>query len=260
MPSTLRDLISDSRVHVFDGAMGTVLYSKGVFVNVCYDELSVKEPRLVESVHEAYVRAGAEVIETNTFGANPVKLAAYGLAILRIPGTRLVLGAALGAAMFPPIALVGPLFTLFDRLGLLNTYLALIIPHAALALPLTLWVLTSYFGEIPRDILKAAEVDGCTPLAALWHILLPVAAPGLATAGILAFIYSWNEFLFALSLAGTGRVQTVTVAIALFPGLEEFPWGQIAAASLIVTLPVIGVVLILQRRIVAGLTAGALGG
>ena len=202
------------------------------------------------------VVAGASALAALAFGS----LAAYGLAILKIPGTRLVLGAALGAAMFPPIALVGPLFTLFDRLGLLNTYLALIIPHAALALPLTLWVLTSYFGEIPRDILKAAEVDGCTPLAALWHILLPVAAPGLATAGILAFIYSWNEFLFALSLAGTGRVQTVTVAIALFPGLEEFPWGQIAAASLIVTLPVIGVVLILQRRIVAGLTAGALGG
>lgn len=162
--------------------------------------------------------------------------------------------------MFPPIALVSPLFTLFDRLGLLNTYLALIIPHSALALPLTLWVLTSYFGEIPPDILKAAQVDGCTPLGVLWHILLPVAAPGLATAGILAFIYSWNEFLFALSLAGTGEVRTVTVAIALFPGLEEFPWGQIAAASLIVTVPVIVVVLLLQRRIVAGLTAGALGG
>ncbi len=186
--------------------------------------------------------------------------AAYGLAVLRVASARWVLGAALGAALFPPIALVSPLFTLFDRLGLLNTYAGLIIPHAALSLPLTLWILTSYFREIPLDVLEAAEVDGCGRLGILVRILLPLAAPGLATAGILAFIYSWNEFLFALSLAGTGRVRTVTVAIALFPGLEEFPWGQIAAASLIVIAPVIGVVLLLQRRIVAGLTAGALGG
>lgn len=186
--------------------------------------------------------------------------AAYGLAILRLARARLVLGAALGAALFPPIALVSPLFSLFDRLGLLNTYAALIIPHAALSLPLALWILTSYFQEIPRDVLSAAEVDGCSRLGVVVYILLPLAAPGLATAGILAFIYSWNEFLFALSLAATGPVRTVTVAIALFPGLEEFPWGQIAAASLIVIAPVIGVVLLLQRRIVAGLTAGALGG
>lgn len=202
------------------------------------------------------VVAGASALAAVAFAS----LAAYGLVIRRMPGASLVLGTALAAAMFPPIALVSPLFVLFDRLGLLNTYPALIIPHAALSLPLTLWVLASYFREIPLEILKAAEVDGCTPFGALWRVLLPVAAPGLATAGILAFIYSWNEFLFALSLAGAGEVRTVTVAIALFPGLEEFPWGQIAAASLLVTAPLVVLVLVLERRIVAGLTAGALGG
>lgn len=206
------------------------------------------------------LNSGVVAVTSALVAVTLASLAAYAVSVLRIRGTRFVLGAALGAAMFPSVAIVSPLFSVFERLGLLNTYPALIIPHAAMSLPLALWVLTSYFREIPLDILKAAELDGCTPLGALLRIMLPVSAPGLATAGILAFIYSWNEFLFALSLAGTGRVQTVTVAIALFPGLEEFPWGQIAAASLIVTLPVIGVVLILQRRIVAGLTAGALGG
>lgn len=206
------------------------------------------------------LNSGVVAVTSALVAVTLASLAAYAVSVLRIRGTRLVLGAALGAAMFPSVAIVSPLFTVFDRLGLLNTYPALVISHAAMSLPLALWVLTSYFREIPLDILKAPELDGCTPLGALLRVMLPVSAPGLATAGILSFIYSWNEFLFALSLAGTGRVQTVTVAIALFPGLEEFPWGQIAAASLIVTLPVIGVVLILQRRIVAGLTPGALGG
>jgi ABC-type glycerol-3-phosphate transport system permease component len=187
-------------------------------------------------------------------------LGAYAAGALRLRGGRILLGAALGAAMLPPVSVLTPLFTILDRLGWLNTYPALILPHAALTLPLTLWILTAYFRGIPREMREAAEVDGCSPLGALWRVILPAAAPGFATAGILAFIYSWNEFLFALSLGGTGRVQTVTVAIALFPGLEEFPWGEIAAASIVVTVPLVAVVLLLQRRIVEGLTAGAIGG
>jgi multiple sugar transport system permease protein len=187
-------------------------------------------------------------------------LGAYAAGALGLRGGRLLLAVALASALLPPISVVSPLFTLLGHLGWLNTFAGLILPHAALSLPLTLWILTAYFRALPPALREAAEVDGCTPVGALWRVVLPVAAPGLATAGILAFIHSWNEFLFALTLAGAGRVQTVTVAIALFPGLDEFPWGEIAAASVIVTVPLVAVVLLLQRRIVAGLTAGALGG
>ena len=185
---------------------------------------------------------------------------AYAASTLRLRGGRLLLGAALAAALVPPISLVTPLFRILNRLGGLNTYAGLIVPHAALAFPVALWVLAAYFRGLPRELREAAEVDGCSAAGALWRVLLPASAPGLATAGILAFIASWNEFLLALTLAGADRVQTVTVAIAFFPGIEEFPWGEIAAASVIVTVPVVVVVLLLQRRIVSGLTAGALGG
>lgn len=185
---------------------------------------------------------------------------AYAASTLRLRGGRLLLGAALAAALVPPISLVTPLFRILNRLGGLNTYAGLIVPHAALAFPVALWVLAAYFRGLPRELREAAEVDGCSAAGALWRVLLPASVPGLATAGILAFIASWNEFLLALTLAGADRVQTVTVAIAFFPGIEEFPWGEIAAASVIVIVPVVVVVLLLQRRIVSGLTAGALGG
>jgi len=184
-------------------------------------------------------------------------LAGYALARLRFPGRQAIRWVILMVAMFPPIALVSPLFVLFSRLGVLDTYAALILPYAVFALPLGTWILASYFAEIPREIEEAALVDGCTPTQALWKVLLPLAGPGLATAGILVFIYAWNEFLFALAFTSSNAARTVPVAIALFPGLHEFPWGEIAAASILVTAPVILLVAILQRRIVRGLTVGA---
>jgi multiple sugar transport system permease protein len=184
--------------------------------------------------------------------------AAFALARLRPRGTRGVLGFFLAAAVFPAIAMVSPLFSLFGFLGILNTYAAVILPHAAFALPLTVWILTAYLRELPPELEEAAQIDGAPPAGVFLRVLLPAAAPGMATAGLLAFIFSWNEFLFALTFAGAERIMPATVAIALFPGLHDFPWGDIAAASLIVTLPPVLVVVVAQRRIVAGLTAGSL--
>ncbi len=184
--------------------------------------------------------------------------AAFVLARLRPRGARALLGLFLAAAAFPSIALVTPLFALFERVGLLNTYGAVILPHAALALPLTVWILTAYLGELPPELEEAAQMDGASSATAFLRVVLPAAAPAVATAGLLAFLFSWNEFLFALTFAGSERTRPVTVAIALFPGLHDFPWGDIAAASVVVTFPLILLVLLAQRRVVAGLTAGAL--
>ena len=181
---------------------------------------------------------------------------AYAAATLRLAGGRLLLGAALAASLLPPVSLVSPLFRMLGRLGALNTYPGLIVPHAALALPIVLWVLAATFRELPPALREAAEVDGCSAPGALWRVVLPAAMPGVVTAAILAFTVSWNELLLALTLAGAERVQTATVALAFFPGLEEFPWGQIAAASLVVALPLVVLVLVFQRRIASGLTAG----
>lgn len=183
--------------------------------------------------------------------------AAFALAWLSFKGKRVVLGIALAISMFPPIAAVSPLYLAVRALGLRDTWWALIALHTAFALPLTLWILTSFFREIPEELYKAARLDGCGPLQAFFKILLPLASPGLAAAALLAFIFSWNEFLFALTFTTTEASRTVPVGIALFPGLHEIPYGDIAAASLAATSPVIVLALIFQRRIVEGLTAGA---
>ncbi len=187
-------------------------------------------------------------------------LAGYALARLRFPGRQTIRWLILMVAMFPPIALVSPLFLLFDRLGIVDTYAALILPYTVFSLPLGTWILAAYFGELPREIEEAALVDGCSPPQALLQVLLPLAGPGLVTAGILIFIYAWNEFLFALAFTSSDAARTVPVVIALFPGLHEFPWGEIAAASVLVTAPLIFLVAVFQRRIVRGLTVGAIAG
>jgi len=186
--------------------------------------------------------------------------AAFALAKLRVPGQRLILLGTLAVSMFPPITLVGSLFFLIRLLHLRDTYWALVLSDLTFALPLALWVLTSFFREVPDDLLHAAQVDGCTALQALTRVLLPVVTPGLVTAGLLTFVFTWNEFLFALTFTATAAARTVPVEIALFPGLHEVPWGEIAAAAIIVTLPLLVFVVFLQRRLVAGLTAGAVKG
>lgn len=189
-------------------------------------------------------------------------LAAYAIVRLRFAGKNIVLAAALAIAMFPPISIVGPLFNMWRGMGLFDTWLGLILPYMTLTLPLAIWTLAAFFREIPWELEKAARVDGATPLQAFGKVIVPLAAPGVFTAAILVFIFAWNDFLFASALTSTNNARTVPAAIAFFTGSSRFqqPTGSIAAASVVVTIPVIVVVLLFQKRIVAGLTAGAVKG
>ena len=184
-------------------------------------------------------------------------LCAFALARLPLGGKPWILGLVLALSMFPPIAVVSPLYLLVRALGLRDTLSALILTHATYSLPLAIWMLSSLFRQLPVDLYRAARVDGCTPWSALVRVVAPPALPGIAVAALLLFIYSWNEFMFALTLTATDASRTAPVAIALFPGLHEVPWGDMAAASLIVTGPVVLLALVFQRHIVAGLTAGS---
>ena len=187
-------------------------------------------------------------------------LAAYALARLQFRGKAAILGFILAVTMFPQISIVSPLYLLLRALGLINTYPGLILPYLTFAMPLTVWLLVGFFRQLPRDLEEAALVDGASRWQAFTRVILPLTVPGLATTAILTFIYSWNEFLFALSFTLGPERQTVPVAIALFRGQYQVPWGQILAAATIATLPVAALVLAFQRRIVQGLTAGAVKG
>jgi multiple sugar transport system permease protein len=187
--------------------------------------------------------------------------AAYALSRLDFPGKFLVLGVILGAAMFPGVALLSPLFQLFTNIHWIGQYQALIIPDISFALPLTVYTLTAFFAEMPWELEESAKVDGATPGQAFRKIILPLAAPGIFTTAILAFISSWNEYLLASELS-SDRTQPVTVAIAQFTGNQphQEPYTAIMAAGTIVCIPLVIAVLLLQRRIVAGLTAGGVKG
>ncbi len=187
-------------------------------------------------------------------------LCAFGLAKLRLRYKGAVLGFVLSVSMFPPIATVSPLYIIISALGLRDTLAALVITYTTFSLPLSIWVLTNFFREIPDEIYLAARVDGCTPLQAFWKVMLPLAAPGISATAILVFIFSWNEFLFALTFTSTAASRTIPVGIALFPGLHEVPWGDMAAASVVVTIPIVVLVFAFQRRIIEGLTAGSVRG
>lgn len=187
-------------------------------------------------------------------------LAAFGLARLNIRYKALILGFVLSVSMFPPIATVSPLYLIIRALGLRDTWWALIITYTTFSLPLAIWILTNFFREIPDEIYRAARVDGCSPFQAFYKIILPLSAPGVFATAVLVFIFSWNEFLFALTFTSTAASRTIPVGIALFPGLHEVPWGDIAAASVVVTIPLIVLIFAFQRRIIEGLTAGAVKG
>lgn len=188
--------------------------------------------------------------------------AAYAIARLRFPGRTMILAGALAIAMFPPISTVGPLFDMWRSLGLYDTWIGLIIPYLTFSLPLAIYTLVAFFREIPWDLEKAAQVDGATPFQAFTKVIVPLAAPGMFTAAILVFIFAWNDFLFAISLTSSDASRTVPAALAFFTGDSSFtqPTGSIAAAAVIVTVPIIIFVLLFQRRIVAGLTSGAVKG
>ncbi len=189
-------------------------------------------------------------------------MAAYAIARLDFPGKRIILTSALAIAMFPPISIVGPLYNLWRDIGLYDTKAGLIIPYMTFTLPLAIYTLSAFFRDIPWELEQAAQMDGATPGQAFRKVILPLAAPGVFTTAILVFIFAWNDFVFAISLTSTGNAQTVPAAISQFSGASQFtaPIGSIAAAAVIVTIPIIFVVLLFQRRIVAGLTAGAVKG
>lgn len=187
---------------------------------------------------------------------------AYAIARLDFPGKTVILAGALAIAMFPQISVVGPLFDMWRSLGLYDTWLGLIVPYLTFALPLAIYTLVAFFREIPWELEQAAQVDGATPWQAFRKVILPLATPGVFTAAILVFIFAWNDFLFAITLTSSDSARTVPAALAFFTGESQFtaPTGNIAAAAVLVTIPIILFVLIFQRRIVAGLTAGAVKG
>jgi multiple sugar transport system permease protein len=185
-------------------------------------------------------------------------LAAYAITRLSMPGKTLFMLCTLAVSLFPPISLVSYLFKLMAGISWINTPQALILPYVAWTLPLSLWILVSYFSQVPRELDRAALVDGCSRLQILRRIMLPVAMPGVVSTALLAFIFAFNEFLFALMLTTDYTARTIPVGIALFEGLHgQTPWGEIMAAAALTTVPVVMLVLIFQRRIIQGLTRGA---
>jgi multiple sugar transport system permease protein len=189
-------------------------------------------------------------------------MAAYAIARLRFPGKSVLIGMALLIAMFPLIALVTPMFTIERALGLFNTWPGLIIPYMSFTLPLAIWTLSAFFREIPWEMEQAAQVDGATTWQAFRKVIVPLAAPGVFTTAIIAFFIAWNDFAYGISLTSTSAARPVPAALGLFSGASQFvsPSGPIAAAAVVVTIPVVLLVLIFQRRIVAGLTNGAVKG
>jgi multiple sugar transport system permease protein len=189
-------------------------------------------------------------------------LAAYAIARLEFPFKRVILSVALAIAMFPAVSLVGPLFDMWRGLGLYDTWPGLIIPYLSFTLPLSIWVLSAFFREIPWEMEQAAQVDGATAWQAFRKVIVPLAAPGVFTAAILTFFFAWNDFVFGISLTSTNRARPVPAALAFFTGASQFqsPTSAISAAAVVVTVPVIILVLLFQKKIVAGLTSGAVKG
>jgi ABC-type glycerol-3-phosphate transport system permease component len=207
-------------------------------------------------IRNSIIVAGATTVLSVTVGT----ACAYALARLRFRGKAVVLAFVLAVSMFPQISIVAPLYLVLRELRLLDTYPGLVLPYLTFAMPLTIWMLVGFFRQLPAELEDAAFMDGAGRWRTAWDVLLPLAAPGLATTAILTFLYCWNEFLFALSFALGPDSYTVPVAIALFRGQYQVPWGEILAAAVVATAPVAAMVLVAQRRIVAGLTAGAVKG
>jgi multiple sugar transport system permease protein len=241
-----------------DGFWGTLFPSDATFKN--YEALfkdGLDGPFLKPLINSIGIALIATVIAIVL-----ASFAAYAIARLDFPGKTAVLAGALAIAMFPPISTVGPLFDMWRALGLYDTWPGLIIPYLSFSLPLAIYTLVAFFREIPWELEQAAQVDGATPFQAFRRVIVPLATPGMFTAAILVFIFAWNDFLFAISLTSSDASRTVPAALAFFTGDSQFtqPFGNIAAAAVIVTIPIIIFVLIFQRRIVAGLTSGAVKG
>ena len=207
-------------------------------------------------IRNSLVVAGATTVVSVVLGA----ACAYAIGRLRFRGKSLLLAFVLAVSMFPQIAIVSPLYVVLRAMRLLNTYPGLVLPYLTFAMPLAIWLLVGFFRQLPADLEEAAMMDGAGRMRTLREVILPLAWPGLATTAILTFLYSWNEFLFALSFTLGPERYTVPVAITLFRGQYQVPWGQVLAAAVVATIPVAVVVLVAQRRIIAGLTSGAVKG
>ena len=237
-------------------------------------ELTAIPPTLIPSVHWGFYQSALEKYGLLRYILNSVivagtatlitiaigSLAGYAMARFRVAWTKFYLLVLLAISMFPQIAIAGPVWSILDHLNWLNTYQGLVAAYIALSLPLAIWILATFFREVPAEIEEAALVDGCNRLQALYKVVLPLAAPGILTAALLVFIHAWNEFFFALIIMTDPTVQTLPVGIALFPGEYTMPWGEIAAASTLATIPLILLTLLFQRGIVRGLSAGAVKG
>lgn len=218
--------------------------------------LLVSHYRLYIPAVNSLIVAGATTLVTIPVGG----LAAYALTRLRFRGRMAVLSGILAVSMFPQITMAYTISRWLYAWGWINTYQGLLVPYVSLTLPLAVWILASFFREIPAELEDAARVDGCGPVRTLARVFVPVAAPAIFTAAILTFIYAWNEFFFASFVTDRESVRTLPVAIAQFHGRYSLPWGEVSAASVVATFPLIVLVLALQRRIIQGLTAGAVKG
>lgn len=234
---------------IFDNALWP---SRPTLVN--YASVFGQNNQFGAALRNSLVIAGTVTIVALALGV----FAAYALVRLRFRGKNVLLGLFLAASMFPGVAILGPLFQVFAEWGWINTFQSMIIPDISFALPLGVWILTSFLAAMPWELEEAARVDGCTPLQSFRKIMLPLAAPGVFTTAILVFINTWNEFLIANSMSQTPDVRPVTVAIAMFTGDSQFdqPFGTQMAAGVVVTVPLVILVLLFQRRIISGLTAG----
>lgn len=207
----------------------------------------------------AWMRNSAVVAGATTIVGIPIAaMAAYALSRTRFRGRRFILGLALATSMFPQVTMAPVLYQWLQRLGLVNTLAGPVVPYLSLTLPLSIWLLASFFREIPQELEEAARLDGAGAFRTLFRVFLPVAAPGVVTAALLCFIHAWNEFFFALVLLTRNEMKTLPAGIATMPGQYTFPWGEVAAASVAATLPLLGAALLFQRRILSGLTAGAI--
>jgi multiple sugar transport system permease protein len=214
------------------------------------------DPSFQRALINSSIIAGVTTVLCLFFGS----IAAYAIARLRFRFKSMVMTLILAISFFPAVAIIAPLFIQFTQLGLINTYASVIITDTVFALPLTIWLLVAFFRELPRDLEEAAKVDGATTIQAFQKVIVPLAAPGVFTTAILTFIYAWNEFLFANTFLFDTSTQPVTVVIPNFAGIYTIDYGAQAAAAVVVTVPLVILVLIFQRRIVSGLTAGAVKG
>jgi len=217
---------------------------------------AVEEYDLMHFVRNSMIVAGITTLFTIMISI----ITGYAIARLRFKYKGLFMGSLLAVSMFPQISIAGPVWRILQQFGWLNSYQGLIIPYITLTLPLGVWILASFFKDLPPELEAAARIDGCSHFQTLFRIIVPLSAPGVFTAAILVFIYAWNEFFFALLIMTRQDLQTLPVGIALFQGQYTMPWGEIAAASTVSTLPIVLMVFIFQKRIISGLTSGAVKG